>query len=38
MKAKYMIGKIIKVDDTMRATSRDKFARVCVEVDFTKPL
>lgn len=32
------ISKTIKVDDTMRATTRGKFARVCVEVDLTKPV
>lgn len=33
-----MIGRKIKVDDTTLATSRRKFARVCVEIDLNKPL
>lgn len=32
------IGKTIKVDATTRATTRGKFARVCIEVDLTKLL
>lgn len=32
------IGKIIRIDDTTRATTRSKFARVCVEIDLNKPL
>lgn len=32
------IGKMIKVDDTTKATTQGKFARACVEVDLTSPL
>lgn len=32
------IGRAIKVDNTTSLTSRGKFARVCVELDVTKPL
>lgn len=32
------IGKTIKVDNTTRATTRGRFARVCVEIDMGKPL
>lgn len=32
------IGKTIKVDSTTLATTRGKFARVCIEIDLGKPL
>lgn len=32
------IGKTIKVDDATRAATLGKFARVCVEVELSKPL
>ncbi|XP_031095201.1 uncharacterized protein LOC115999492 [Ipomoea triloba] len=32
------IGRPIKIDDTTSLVSKGKFARVCVEVDMTKPL
>lgn len=32
------IGRTVKVDRNTLMTSRGKFARVCVEVDLTKPL
>lgn len=36
-KAGDRIGGTIKVDSTALATSREKFARVCVEIDLDKP-
>lgn len=33
-----MIGKTLKMEETTPVASRDKFARVCIEVDLTKPL
>lgn len=38
MRAGDRIEKTIKVDDTTKATTRGKFARVCVELDLRKPL
>ncbi|KAL0290282.1 UNVERIFIED_CONTAM: hypothetical protein Sradi_6897800 [Sesamum radiatum] len=32
------IGRAVKVDETTMAASRGRYARVCVEVDLTKPL
>lgn len=32
------IGKMIRVDDTTRALTRGKFARVCIEIKLLKPL
>lgn len=32
------LGKTIKIDDTIRATTRGRFSRVCVEIDVGKPL
>lgn len=32
------IGRAIKVDDTTMAATRGRYARVCVEIDLTKPL
>lgn len=32
------LGKTIRVDDTTLATTRGKFAGVCIEHDLTKPL
>ncbi|CAI0451791.1 unnamed protein product [Linum tenue] len=32
------IGKYVKMDETTRAATRGHFARICVEVDLTKPL
>lgn len=37
-RARDQIGRTIKVDDTTIYAMRGKFARVCVEVDLTKPL
>lgn len=37
-KAADQIGKTIRIDDTTRATTKGKFARVCLEVDLRYPL
>lgn len=37
-RAGHRIGKTIRVDDTTRATTRGRFARVCVEIDLMKPV
>lgn len=34
----FAIGKPIKIDINMRLATRGRFARVCVEIDLTKPL
>lgn len=38
IRAGNQIGKAVKVDRTTLIASRGKFARVCVEIDLTKPL
>ena len=38
MKVGEKIRKPIRIDQTTRLVSRGKFARLCVEVDITKPL
>lgn len=38
MKIGKLIGTTLKVDETTMDAAREKFARLCVEVDFTKPL
>lgn len=32
------LGRTIKVDSTMLATTRGRFVRVCIEIDLKKPL
>lgn len=36
--AGYRIGRTLRVDNITLITSQVKFARVCVEVNFSKPL
>ena len=38
MKLGSLIGSPVKVDDTTGFVSRGRYARICVEVDLTKPL
>lgn len=34
----FSLGHLLKIDDYTFSLSRSKFARICVEIDLTKPL
>lgn len=38
MQMENLVGYAVKVDPTTLSTSRGNFARVCIEIDFCKPL